>query len=64
MYSRLLTFALFAIYLTFTLTNCSVNSVGMGSKDGNHVFLAESAWTLKMAQDNFPDVVFHFTSEF
>lgn len=33
-------------------------------KDGNHVFLAESAWTLKMAQDNFPDVVFHFTSEF
>lgn len=33
-------------------------------KDGNYVFLAESAWTLKMAQDNFPDVVFHFTSEF
>jgi len=33
-------------------------------KDGNHVFLAESAWTLKMAQDNFPDVTFHFTSEF
>ncbi len=33
-------------------------------KDGNHVFLAESAWTLKMAQDNFPEVVFHFTSEF
>ncbi|MFK7979464.1 MAG: peptide chain release factor 3 [Saprospiraceae bacterium] len=33
-------------------------------KDGNHVFLAESAWTLKMAQDNFPDIVFHFTSEF
>ena len=33
-------------------------------KDGDHVFLAESAWTLKMAQDNFPEVVFHFTSEF
>ena len=33
-------------------------------KDGNNVFLAESAWTLKMAQDNFPDIVFHFTSEF
>ena len=33
-------------------------------KDGNVVFLAESAWTLKMAQDNFPEVVFHFTSEF
>ncbi|MEM6318327.1 MAG: peptide chain release factor 3 [Bacteroidota bacterium] len=33
-------------------------------KDGNHVFLAESAWTLKMAQENFPEVNFHFTSEF
>ena len=33
-------------------------------KAGNWVFLAESAWTLKMAQENFPDVVFHFTSEF
>ena len=33
-------------------------------KDGHHVFLAESAWTLKMAQDNFPEVKFHFTSEF
>jgi len=33
-------------------------------KDGNWVFLAESAWTLKMAQENFPDVQFHFTSEF
>jgi len=33
-------------------------------KDGNYVFLAESAWTLKMAQENFPDVEFYFTSEF
>ncbi len=33
-------------------------------KAGNWVFLAESAWTLKMAQENFPDVIFHFTSEF
>jgi peptide chain release factor 3 len=32
-------------------------------KDGQLVFLAESAWTLKMAQENFPDVQFHFTSE-
>ncbi|MCL4159476.1 UNVERIFIED_CONTAM: hypothetical protein GTU68_057518 [Idotea baltica] len=32
--------------------------------DGKFVFLAESAWTLKMAQDNFPDIRFHFTSEF
>ena len=31
---------------------------------GNLVFLAESAWTLKMAQENYPDVKFHFTSEF
>ena len=33
-------------------------------KDKNAVFLAESAWTLQMAQENFPDVEFHFTSEF
>ncbi|MCB0705804.1 MAG: peptide chain release factor 3 [Saprospiraceae bacterium] len=33
-------------------------------KEGNWVFLAESAWALKMAQENHPDVVFHFTSEF
>ncbi|MCB0659067.1 MAG: peptide chain release factor 3 [Saprospiraceae bacterium] len=32
-------------------------------KDGRLVFLAESAWMLKMAQENFPDVEFHFTSE-
>ena len=33
-------------------------------KHGNIVFLAESAWALKLAQDNHPDVQFHFTSEF
>ena len=33
-------------------------------KDGKLVFLAESAWTLKMAQENFPEIKFHFTSEF
>ncbi|MCB0521276.1 MAG: peptide chain release factor 3 [Lewinellaceae bacterium] len=32
-------------------------------KDGNLVFLAESAWALKMAQENHPKVQFHFTSE-
>jgi peptide chain release factor 3 len=32
--------------------------------DGKTVFLAESAWMLQMAQENFPDVRFHFTSEF
>jgi peptide chain release factor 3 len=32
-------------------------------KDGKLVFLAESAWALKMAQENHPKVVFHFTSE-
>lgn len=32
-------------------------------KDGQLVFLAESAWALKMAQDNFPDIRFQFTSE-
>ncbi|MBL7794115.1 MAG: peptide chain release factor 3, partial [Saprospiraceae bacterium] len=32
-------------------------------KDGQLVFLAESAWTLKLAQENHPQVQFHFTSE-
>ncbi len=32
-------------------------------KDGKDVFLAESAWMLKMAQEDFPDIQFHFTSE-
>jgi len=31
--------------------------------EGNLVFLAESAWSLKMAQENHPDILFHFTSE-
>jgi peptide chain release factor 3 len=31
--------------------------------DGNLVFLAESAWSLKVAQENHPEVQFHFTSE-
>jgi peptide chain release factor 3 len=33
-------------------------------KDGNLVFLAESAWMLQMAQENHEQVNFHFTSEF
>ncbi|MDH3652317.1 MAG: peptide chain release factor 3, partial [Saprospiraceae bacterium] len=33
-------------------------------REGRHVFLAESAWALKMAQENHPDVQFHFKSEF
>ena len=33
-------------------------------KEGNLVFMAESKWMLKMAQDNHPEVQFHFTSEF
>ncbi|MEO5907467.1 MAG: peptide chain release factor 3, partial [Saprospiraceae bacterium] len=33
-------------------------------KDDKPVFLAESAWVLKMTQENFPDIAFHFTSEF
>ncbi len=32
-------------------------------KDGHTVFLAESAWTLKMAQENHPKVTFRFTNE-
>ncbi len=33
-------------------------------KDGKLVFLAESAWILKLAQENYPDIEFHFSSEF
>lgn len=33
-------------------------------KDGKPVFLAESAWTLQMAQEKNPGIHFHFTSEF
>jgi peptide chain release factor 3 len=33
-------------------------------KDGNHVFLAESDWVLRMNIQNNPDIQFHFTSEF
>ena len=33
-------------------------------KDGKLVFLAESAWILKLAQENYSDVKFHFSSEF
>jgi peptide chain release factor 3 len=33
-------------------------------KDGNHVFLAESDWILRMNIQNNPDIQFHFTSEF
>ena len=32
--------------------------------DGQIVFLAESAWQLKTVQENFPEVEFHFTSEY
>ncbi len=33
-------------------------------KHGNLVFLAESAWTLQMVQENYPEITFHFKSEF
>ncbi len=33
-------------------------------KDGKLVFMAESKAWLQMVQDNFPDITFHFTSEF
>lgn len=32
-------------------------------KEGQLVFMAESAWSLQMAQENHPDVTFRFTSE-
>jgi peptide chain release factor 3 len=33
-------------------------------KDGQPVFLAETAYILRMAQDNQPKIQFHSTSEF
>jgi peptide chain release factor 3 len=33
-------------------------------KDDKLVFMAESRAWLKMVQDNFPEIEFHFTSEF
>ncbi|MFA8300394.1 MAG: peptide chain release factor 3 [Hyphomicrobiales bacterium] len=33
-------------------------------KDGREVFLADSPFALQMAQDKYPDIEFHFTSEF
>ena len=33
-------------------------------KRGYDVYLAESGYALEMAQQNFPDIQFHFTSEF
>lgn len=32
-------------------------------KDGRDVFLADSPYSITMAQDKFPDIKFHFTSE-
>lgn len=32
-------------------------------RDDRLVYFVESDWMLKMAQDNFPDIEFHFTSE-
>ncbi len=33
-------------------------------KQGRDVFLADSSYMLQMAQQNFEDIEFHFTSEF
>ncbi len=33
-------------------------------KEGRPVFMADTAFALQMAQDKFPDIKFHFTSEF
>lgn len=33
-------------------------------KDGNQVFLADSAWILKIAREDFPDINFYTTSDF
>ena len=33
-------------------------------KENRPVYLSESAWMLQKAQETYPDIKFHFTSEF
>jgi peptide chain release factor 3 len=33
-------------------------------KEGREVYMAESPYALQMAQENFPEIQFHFNSEF
>jgi peptide chain release factor 3 len=33
-------------------------------KDGNYVFMAESAFLLRQAEFDYPEITFHTTSEF
>ena len=33
-------------------------------RQGRDVFMADSGYVLQMAQSDFPDIRFHFTSEF
>lgn len=33
-------------------------------KEENPVFFADSEWSLRMARESYPDITFHFTSEF
>ena len=33
-------------------------------KDGNLVFMAETAWVMQNMQENYPEIKFHFSSEF
>ena len=33
-------------------------------KDGNDVFLAQTAFLLQSAQNDYPEIMFHTTSEF
>ncbi len=39
------------------------NNIGW-DKDGNPVFLAPSEWLLNTARQDYPEVVFHTTSDF
>jgi len=43
--------------------NRKYNAIAL-DKHGREVFMAESAYSLQMAQSNFSDIRFHFTSEF
>jgi len=33
-------------------------------KDDNYVFLAETPFLLQMAQQDYPEITFHFSSDF
>ena len=53
-------FFLASTYFLFTFAKRNLAE----DKEGRDVFLAESPYALQMAMEKYPDIEFHFTSEF